>query len=364
MKKTIVIISNLNGALVLFRKELIQELIRDYRIIVVSDSSGPERDQALKEMGCQMIETKVDRRGINPATDLKLYRRYKAILKKYKPELVITYTIKPNIYAGAACRSLKIPYVSNITGLGTAFEKGNLMRLMVKKLYKGALKKAKTVFFENSANAGLFVDEKIIKKDQACILPGAGINLGRFSYLDYPSDENGFVFLFIGRIMKEKGIDELFQSMEKLHSENTGVVLHILGEMEDNYKDAIQKAVDAGWLKYFGYQMDVRKYIENAHCIVLPSWHEGMANTNLEAASSGRPIIVSNIPGCKEAVIDGNTGLLCKVKDPDDLYLKMKQMTETSWDDRRKMGISGREHMEKVFDKDVVVKKTIEHLYL
>ena len=362
MKKTLIIISNLNGGLVLFRKELIQELIQDYNIIIVSDSSGSDRTQTLEEMGCSTIEIKVDRRGINPFADFKLFRQYNDILKKYRPALVITYTVKPNIYAGIACRLLKIPYVSNITGLGTAFEKKGILRMLVKTLYKSALKKAKTVFFENSANADLFIDEKIINQNQACVLPGAGINLNNFSYIDYPSDDGCFIFLYIGRIMKEKGIDELLSSVEKIYSENRNVILHILGAMEDDYKSIIQNATEAGWLKYFGYQNDVKKYIGDAHCVVLPSWHEGMANTNLEAAASGRPIITSDIPGCKEAVIDKYTGLLCIVKNQNDLYSKMKQMMEITWDNRRKMGIKGREHMKNVFEKNLVVKKTMERI--
>ena len=166
----------------------------------------------------------------------------------------------------------------------------------------------------------------------------------------------------MGRIMAEKGIDELFEAMQHLVSDGVNCELNILGSYEENYKEKIEKFEAEGWLHYYGYQKDVRPYIEKSHCFVLPSWHEGMANTNLECAAMGRPVITSNIHGCLEAVDDGVSGFLCDKKNADNLYQVMKQFTKLSYDQRKAMGLAGRKRMEEVFDKKLVVKETIANL--
>jgi galacturonosyltransferase len=285
------------------------------------------------------------------------------MLKAQKPELVITYTIKPNIYAGMICRFLKIPYGVNITGLGTAFQKPGLLQSMVIKMYKAALKKVQVVFFENHANRQLFLDEKIVPEEKTVLLNGAGVNLERFSLCPYP--EGGKVrFLFLGRVMKEKGIHELFQAMDRLYEEGFDCCLDVLGHYEEDFQDVIRSKEEKGWLCYHGFQNDVRPFIERAHCFVLPSHHEGMANTNLECAAMGRPVITSNIPGCKEAVIDGKSGYLCQVKNADSLYAAMKEFLNLSREQREAMGLAGRKHMEETFDKKKVVAETLKALKL
>ena len=206
------------------------------------------------------------------------------------------------------------------------------------------------------------VKAKIIPKDQTYVLAGAGVDLEHFYYIEYPEETNLTKFLFIGRIMREKGIDELFSAMERLNNEGYKCSLDVLGGFEENYSEKIQKYEEDGWLNYQGYQSDIRPFIAEDHCFVLPSWHEGMANTNLECAASGRPIITSNIHGCLEAVIEGKTGFLVKVKNADDLYETMKKFMELSYEEKRAMGIAGREHMANIFDKKKVVEETISYL--
>lgn len=353
------IFANNDIGLYIFRRELIGELLKKHAVML----SLPDGDlvRPLEAMGCRFMDTPMKRRGINPVTDLGLFLRYWKLLRSHKPELVITYTIKPNIYGGMACRLLRIPYAVNITGLGTAFQKKGLLRALVVFLYKAALKKAKVVFFENSANLQLFLDERIIPENKACLLNGAGVNLQHYAYAPYPEEETTR-FLFIGRVMKEKGIEELFSAMERLHSEGENCTLDVLGGYEEDYAEQIQKYEAQGWLRYHGYVADVRPHIEKAHCLVLPSYHEGMANTNLECASMGRPLITSNIPGCKEAVIEGKTGLLCQVQNPDSLYEAMKHFLTLTPKVRTQMGKAGRTHMEVMFDKQTVVKNTIAAL--
>ena len=355
----IMILANNDVGLYQFRKELIEELRKENEVII----SLPYGDfiEPLKKMGCKFIDTPVDRRGINPFTDLSLFRNYRELLKNEKPALVITYTIKPNVYGGFACRLAKIPYAVNITGLGTAFENGGLLKKIVTVMNKAACKKAKVVFFENEGDRQIFIREKIVKEEQTHRLNGAGVNIEKYQVVDYPQG-NKFKFLFMGRVMAEKGIDELFEAMRKIISDGISCELDVLGGYEENYKDKIEKYESEGWLHYHGYQKDVRPFIEACHCFVLPSWHEGMANTNLESAATGRPIITSNIHGCKEAVVDGKTGFLANRKDAEDLYKVMKKMTQLSYEERQVMGLAGREHMEKEFDKKKVVGETISCL--
>lgn len=356
----VMILANFDLGLYQFRKELIQELLKDNEVII-SLPYG-ELVEPLKNMGCKFIDTPVDRRGINPITDIKLFQNYRRLLKKEKPDIVITYTIKPNVYGGLACRMAKIPYAVNITGLGTAFQGNGMLRKIVTQMYKAGCKKAKVVFFENVENRKIFIDEKIVMEEKACLLNGAGVNLEQFHVLEYPTDNSVTRFLFIGRVMQEKGINELFSAMQKLVADGCRCSLDVLGGYEEDYKGIIEKYESEGWLHYRGYQKDVRPYIEKCHCFVLPSWHEGMANTNLECAASGRPVITSNIHGCLEAVEDGVSGYLCEKQNVEDLYQVMKKFTVLSNEDRKAMGLAGREHMEEYFDKKVVIERTMSKL--
>lgn len=361
----ILILANMDIGLYKFRKELIEELLQQKNEVYISLPDG-ELVRPFEEMGCTFIDAPVDRRGINPKTDLGLFSRYRKMIKEVNPDLVITYTIKPNIYGGIAARLAKKKYAVNITGLGTAFENAGLIRTIVVTLYKFALKKAKVIFFENSANRDELLLFKVCDIEQTVVLNGAGVNTDTYSYLPYPQRDESCSeevrFLFVGRVMKEKGIDELFEVMKRLVAEGKQCFLDVVGPFEEDYKDKLEQYEKDGWLKYHGYQSDVRPFIENCHCFVLPSYHEGMANTNLECASSGRPVITSNIPGCKEAVIEGLSGLLCEPKNVDSLYAVMKQMAEMSVAERRAMGLAGRKHMEDVFDKKKVVEETMRNL--
>lgn len=355
----IVIIANNSNGLYLFRRQLISALIEQGHEVIALTPFDTDVDN-LQTLGATLVETPIDRRGTNPIRDYSLMRLYKQELKRIRPDLVITYTIKPNVYGGIVCRQLKIPYAANITGLGTAFEGSGVLRNVATVLNKTALKKAKVVFFENTENRDAFVNAGIVTKEKSHVLHGAGVDVNHFSYQQYP-DNQEFRFLFIGRVMKEKGVDELLQSMKRLVTEGNQCSLDILGYYEEDYKGKLDEAVSEGWLRYHGNQPDVRPFIAACDCFVLPSYHEGMANTNLECASSGRPIITSNIPGCKEAVLEGS-GLLCEPKSSDSLYMTMKRMVELSREDREKMGLIGRKHMEDVFDKKKVVAETIRYL--
>ncbi len=358
--KTLILANNSTG-LYIFRKDLMQALMKHPAEVVASTPFGNKMTE-LKELGIRLIDTPMDRRGMNPLKDLSLLAKYFRLVKKEAPDLVITYTIKPNIYGGFVCRLKKIPYAVNITGLGTAFEKQGLLRKFVTVMYKLSLKQAKVVFFENAENMQLFLEEKIINRTQAKLLNGAGVDLDKYKLLPYPEDTEETRFLFMGRVMAEKGVDELFDAMRMLQKDGINCSLDMLGSFDENYSEKIGAAEAEGWLHYHGYQSDVRPFIERSHCFVLPSWHEGMANTNLECAASGRPIITSNIHGCLEAVEDGVSGYLSQVKNSTSLYASMKKLTELRVEERRAMGLAGRERMEKIFDKKKVVSETMKAL--
>lgn len=359
--KKILILANSSGGLYQFRKELIQEMIMDTNEVYVSTPFNSNVDD-LKKLGVSLIETSINRRGMNPIKDFSLLIAYFNIVKKVRPDLIITYTIKPNLYGGLIARMLKKQYAINITGLGTAFQNDGFLKKMVVTWYRFVCKSVKVVFFENIGNKEVFVSNKIVAEEKCVCLNGAGVNLEQFYFKEYPNDEEILHFLFIGRIMKEKGIEELFYAIERLTNEGNKIVLDILGEYEDNYKMQIEEYVSRGIVNYYGYQKDVKPFIEKCHCFVLPSYHEGMANVLLESAAMGRPIITSNIHGCKEAVKDN--GFLCEVKNGESLYQEIKKFIDLEYEKKKELGKNSRRHMKEVFDKRKVVDKTMEGLEL
>ena len=356
MKKTLLIITKTSGGLYLFRRELIKKLSLDYCIYVITSDTG--RLEELRNLGCEIILSPIDRRGKNVLKDLNLFLTYIQNINDLKPSLIITYTIKPNIYGGIAARIMHIPYAANITGLGSGFQ-SSILRCLLSNMYRVALRKAKVVFCENSSIKDVLKKYKIVQENKVVVLQGAGVNLDYFSYHIYPTGNKCFNFLFVGRVMKEKGIDELLDALAKLIAEGIDCKLTVVGSLSKEYLNISSLY---SWIDYKGFQKDVRPFIYSADCFVLPSYHEGMANTNLECAASGRPIITSNIPGCKEAVVDGITGYLCETKNVDSLYKAMKKIVNLTCEERRTMGIAGREYMESDFDKVKVIEQTISYI--
>ena len=342
-----------------FRKELVETLMQEHEVILSTPLVGHEDN--LKAMGLRCINTEIDRRSINPFKDMKLLKTYRKMLDDIQPDLVITYSIKPNIYMGGACKAKGIPYVTNVQGLGTAFEKP-VLSSVVSVMYRSALQKAKTVLFENEENAQFFLHQNIISTQQMKVLPGAGINLDEYPYV--PMQDDGVCrFLFVGRIMKEKGVYEFFTAAKTIKAEfGEEVAFDVVGFYEDAYKETVDQLVADGVIRFHGFQTDVHPFYEAANCVVLPSYHEGMSNVLLEAAATGRPLITSDIPGCREAVEDGVSGYICPAKDADALYDAMQRFVELPESWRAEMGCRGRERMEKRFSKDAVIAETMKWL--
>ncbi len=334
--KRILVLANNDVGLYRFRKDLLAALLSAGHAVYISLPDGgfvPE----LVQIGCRFIDTPIDRRGMNPLHDGKLFSQYRAILGEIKPDLVLTYTIKPNIYGGLACRMAHIPYAVNITGLGSAIENGGWLKKFVLALYRPALKGAKVVFFENAGNRDTLAATGVVPKGRDVVLHGAGVNLEDYPCQPYPQ-EGPVRFLFVGRVMHEKGVDELFAAAKRMKQQYVARSSQTLFIFADKSRQIL------------------------AGCVVLPSYHEGMSNVLLEAAASGRPLITSDIPGCREAVENGVSGYLCPAKDADALYEAMRRFAALSVEQRSQMGRCGRERMEQQFSKTAVVAETIKHL--
>ena len=363
MAKRVLILGN--SGLVVFgmRGELIQRLVKEEFDVTVSFPSGSlgKEENPFKEYGCSYVETAIDRRGTNVIRDAGLLHNYIKLLKQVKPDVVLTYTVKCSIYGGMACRLMKIPYIVNITGLGTGLAEGGLKQKLLVKLYQLAVKSAECVFFQNQSDRRFFVEHGIrYKKDD--LLPGSGVNLEKYVPIPYPADGK-IVFTYIARVMKAKGIDEFLDAAKAIKQDYANVEFHICGFYEEDYKDIIEDAQERGIVKYHGQVRDIQPYEAISHCIVLPTYHpEGISNVLLEAAACARPIITTNRYGCKEVVDDGINGYLVKEKASQDLIQKMRQFMKLRWEVRRDMGLAGRTKVENEFDRKIVVQKYLEYI--
>lgn len=251
----------------------------------------------------------------------------------------------------------------NITGLGSAFEKQGLFLNLICTLWRKALRNVDHVLFQNIENAAVFERNDIVGLEKMCILPGSGVNLEDFPLESYPEQSDGVRFLFIGRVMREKGIDELLSAMEELHRKYPHILLDVVGWCEEDYEARLEELQRQGIVNFHGFQKDVKPYIRQAHAFVLPSYHEGMANTLLESAAMGRPLITSNIHGCLEAVKDGETGFLCEARDAQSLAQQMERFINLPYEQKRQMGALSHEYVAERFDKKKVVQETVECLY-
>lgn len=359
----ILILANHYNTLRIFRRELLQKLSSlGHELVVSLPETDDENRKIIESYGCRIvIEPEMERRGNNPVKDLALLKNYIKLIKTEKPDKIISYTIKCNIYGAEAAKICKVPCYCNVTGLGSTFQNDNLTRKMVSVMYKFSMNKAEKIFFENVGNRDTLVKLGIVKNEQTVVMPGAGVNLEEFCETPYPAD-NEIRFIFVGRIMAEKGVNELFFAIKKLKKEYNNLQFDFIGWYEDNYEDTVKDLQEKGLINFYGFQPNVKPFIEESHCIVLPSWHEGMSNTLLEGAAMCRPLITSNIHGCLEAVEDGKTGLLSEVKNEASLYETMKKFIELPYEERKQMGILGRQRMMKVFDKNLVVNKTLKEI--
>jgi glycosyltransferase involved in cell wall biosynthesis len=360
------ILININTAwnLLNFRAGLISELIRlGYEVVAVAPRD--EYVSKLELLGCRFVHLEMDNQGTHPVHDLVLLWRYLRLLRTEEPDLCLFYTVKPNVYGSLASTFCGVPFINNVAGLGAVFIEGGWLKWFVSMLYKLAFRNSSKVFFQNKDDLQLFLENKLISRQPTVVLPGSGIDLNRFFPVEVDLDvtrNQPFKFLLIARMLKDKGVVEYVNAAQMLKETGIDAEFCLLGFLDVQNPAAIsteqmKKWTEQGFVRYLGSSNDVRGHIAQAHCIVLPSYREGTPRSLLEAAAMAKPIITTNVVGCKEVVVDGENGLLCEVKNAIDLAYKMKEMLMLSDDDRILMGKKGRLKMEQEFDEQIVIQK-------
>ncbi len=364
-RKKVAIIENHELGIYSIRHDLVKAIAEKYDVTVLT-----EVDDSFKNGDLEKIIHFVDvgKAVLNPATALKYYSRLKKALQKTKPDVCLTFTIRPAIYGNLVTRRLKLPTISTITGTGPLFDSKSISYTIARQLYKRVLKRTKFVFFPNFDDLDGFVERGYIKKEQAKRVPGSGINHEKFSPQPSTRGNDGkFIFLYISRLIKDKGVMEYVEAASILKHQFPNTEFHIVGPLWTGNKKSLTVTaeelngwIEKKWIVYHDKQKDVRPFIANADCIVMPSYREGMNNVLLESASMARPLIATDVTGCRDIVDNGVNGLLCKVKSGKDLAEKMKQMMALSSGEREMMGQKGREKMIKEFDKKIVIQKYLE----
>lgn len=357
--KSILIVSNVSGGLFSFRRELVEALAKENKVTILASDTGHVDD--FRSMGCEVIVTSFERHGTNPFVEIKTVSFYKKILKEKKPDIVLTYTIKPNIYVGMACASLGIPYVANITGLGPAIDNGGLLEKISVALYRFGLRKAQKVFFQNESDMRYMVSRHTVTGAYE-LIPGSGVNLERYTVLDYP-DNDTIDFVFIGRIIPEKGIWQYLDAAKAILKKYPQTRFHICGSCGEAYREKLNSYLVDERIVYHGRVSDIGAIHAFSCCTVHPTYYpEGMSNVLLESCACGRPIITTDRPGCREIVDDGVNGFVVKQKDSADLIEKIEKFLALTWEQRRDMGLAGRAKVEREFDRNIVVQKYLEEI--
>lgn len=359
MKKVLFLVNH-DVVIYNFRKELVEELLKEGYEVIISSPYG-ERIALLKEMGCKYIETKLDRHGTNPIAEIRLLFYYVELIKTVKPDIVLSYTIKPNLYGALAAAKCKIPILVNITGLGSAVENPGILQKAMIVAYKIAFRKVKKIFVQNEENKEFFIKNHI-SKEKLELLPGSGVNLNQFHVLDYPNGDK-VEFVFISRIMKEKGIDQYLEMAKYIKQKYPYTHFHICGFCEEEYEEILKEYEEKGIITYHGLIMDVREVLKYTHCTVHPTYYpEGISNVLLESSACGRPIITTDRSGCKEVVDDGVNGYMVPQKDSRALIQAVEKFLKLSNEDRRKMGLAGREKVEREFNRVDVVNSYLKEI--
>lgn len=356
----ILILAHHAEGLYLPRRELMMRIKDDGHQLVVAVPQGNCFEQ-IAGIADKIVAAPIKRRGMNPITDFKLICFYYKLIKLIKPDCILTYAIKPNIYGGIVGRMCQIPYIMNITGLGTAFGRDNLLCKLVTFMYKMVAGHEYCVFFQNKANKQI-MESKGVRFNNPVLIPGSGINLVLHKYEDYPADKNKIRFLFISRIMREKGIYELAEAVKIIRAEHPAVEFHVLGRCEAGYEEVMTKWQAEGVFVYHGHQMNVHDYLKKAHALIHPSYSEGMSNVCLEAAAVGRPILASNIPGCQEIFDDGISGVCFEPHDVDSIVKAVNIFLKMSYKQRQTMGYYARKKVECEFDRQLVIEAYMKQI--
>ena len=363
--RRVVLAANSSWNIVNFRSGLIRRLKTEGYEPVVLAPSDPAVEERMQDLGVERIVVDIERSGLNPLADIALLREYRKIFKRLQPHAYLAFTIKPNIYGSIAARSLGIPAIANISGLGTVFIGRGALLALVSSLYRFALRRAAVVFFQNPDDRALFIERRMVPPEKARLLPGSGVDLQRFTPVPLP--EGPVTFLFIGRILGDKGLRELIGATQSLLRQGLDVRVQLLGPIDEGNRSSIMRAELERWMsdgviEYLGATDDVRPFIAKATAVVLPSYREGLPRSLLEAGAMGRPLIATDVPGCREVVEDGVNGLLCAVRDSASLARCMERFAGLTEEERSAMGSASRRKIETKFSEDVVIGAYLDAL--
>lgn len=348
-----------------FRAGLLQALDRkNYRLTLAAAGDG-SREQGCMPGRLRSLPIRSD--GLNPLQDARLFWSILRLLREERPLALLGWTAKPNIYGALAARLLGIPSLPNVSGLGTAFLRGGLLRAIVSLLYRAAFARCPAVFFQNAEDARLFVDQRLVRSAQVRILPGSGVDLERFALQPPPAETDGLRLLFVGRLLGDKGVRELAGAARLLRAEGAGVRIQLLGPAAAQNRSAIGQAelqqwVREGIVEYLGQAEDVRPFLARAHAVILPSYREGLPRSLLEAAAVGRPLLASDVPGCRDVVEHGRNGLLFRARSADDLALAVRQFLRFTPEERQRMGVAARRTVEQRFSEQQVIGAYLREL--
>lgn len=365
VKKRILFLAQHFITLYSFRRELIEKLRFEGHEVYLSLPVS-EENKYFEDLGCKIIPTEIDRRGVNPLKDMKLIAFYKRMIPQINPDIIFSYTIKPNIYGTLATNrkkrtnGQKYKQVCNITGTGGTFLEDNFVAKVCRVLYRHSVKNCYKVFFQNTGDRDMFIKNRMIK-DNYEMLPGSGVNLEKFSVEPLP-EGNEVNFIFIGRVMKLKGIDEFLEAAKQIKERYKNTNFYIAGFIEEGeYKDKVASYGDA--VIPLGFIKNITAEIKKCHCTILPSHGgEGVPNVLLESAAMGRICIGSNIPGTADVIDDGKTGYLFEAGNTESLVKMIENVLNLSSEQRKKMGMAGRQKMENEFNRKIVIKKYIDEV--
>ena len=349
------VLANRDFVLYNFRIELLEKLLEEQNDVYICLPDGLKVSY-MTDMGCRFINVPVDKRGKNPIKDMHLIKDYMRIFREVKPDIILSYTTKVCIYSGIVAGYMKIPYLVNVSGLGTAVEQKSIVQPLVISMYRKAVRNASCLFFQNEYNRDFFIKHNMYKGYYRMI-PGSGVNLDKWKYMEYPSDDNGIHFMFAARIIKEKGIEEYLTCASVIRNSHPESVFHVCGPCDGEYKEMLNKYENKRIIKYHGEVSDTALYLKEIHCHIHPSYYpEGISNVCLEAAASGRPVITTDRPGCRETVDDGITGYIFEQKNTEKLIECVEKFIHLSNGERCCMGMQARKKMIREFDRQIVVE--------
>lgn len=351
-KKRIMFITNSFKGLFLFRREIIKSLSKTHSVILVGPSSSSSEMFSEEEFSLDYFDLSLH--GLNPFKELKTIWQLNKITKLNNPDYIFTFTIKPNIYVGLISRFRTFNFIPNVTGQGKMGQKKGLIGLILKVMYRTTFKRTKTIFFQNQRDLQVFQVKKIVAENTE-LLPGSGVNIKYFEKRKYPKGK-AIQFLFVGRIIQEKGIEYYLRLAEDYQS-NDRISFHVVGPLSPKYSAIISQLNGDNIIVYHGSVDDIRGYYEMCHCLIHPTYYaEGMSNVLLEASATGRPVIATLQPGTQETFIDGVSGFGFKPQDYQQLKQCVERFIKLSLEEKIEMGINARNYVEANFDRNYVIE--------